>query len=229
LNLRRALSGGASLLLLLNACTFAPVRSAEVHPGPALRVQGSIASNPGEDAGWFWEADDCAGCSGPVRALDVGFSLGVAGTEQNRPSEWEVGLDGLTPYVGGYGQLQRGERSASGFGARFGIPWPVTWSHSQLYLRYDRLLDGGTRLLWNPALLVHAGNSPNGENPGVFVGLVNGVGVQLQGAFATLVPSAALVVGSRSRSSYGQSEGTSATVFGSAALSVTLHGRRADQ
>ena len=216
-------------LLLLNGCTFAAVRSAEVHPGPALRVQASLASDPGPDAGWFWDVGDCAGCSAPIPALDVGFSLGVAGTEQNRPSEWEVGLDGLTPYVGGYTQLHRGANSASGFGARLGIPWPASWSHSQLYLRYDRVLEGGTRLLWNPAILVHAGNSPNGENPGVFVGLVNGAGIELRSTFATLVPSAAVLVGSGSRSSYGRSEGAFTTVFGTAALSVTLHRRRSGE
>lgn len=217
---------GTVVCLLLHGCTFAHVRSAQVNPGTTVHVQASLSSDPGPDAGWFWAFGDCYRCSSPIPALDVGVSYGIAGSDGHRPRAWEAGLDGFSGYAGGYVQLFQGERSAYGVGGRFGIPWPAPISHSMLYGRYDRLLPNGDRLLWNPALLVHAGNSPNGANPAAFVGLVQSAGLEMRGKYITVIPSVSLVLGGGYGRSYGQPRGPFRATFGTAAVSVSAHGRR---
>ena len=114
---------------------------------------------------------------------------------------------------------------AFGVGAKLGVPL-VGWSNHQVYARYDIPLRDGSRLLWNPGLFAHFGNSPNGENPGHFLAMVQAVGLEHRGERRTMVPAVALVVGQGRRESYDTSEGPFTTVFGVATLSVTFHRRR---
>lgn len=213
-------------LALLSGCTaFSTVRSAEIYPGTSAHVQVGMASPPGEDAYWFWSLD-CSGCNDPIPSFDVGLAHGVTGREGGRPYEVSVGLNGLSPYVGGYLQLGKDERSAYGVGGRLGIPFVISWSTSQVYGRYDRILAPGRRLLLNPGIMLHAGNSPNGENPGHFLGLVQGVGLELEGARVSFTPSASVVVARGERNSYGMFGGPFTTAFGTASVAVTFHRRR---
>jgi hypothetical protein len=98
---------------------------------------------------------------------------------------------------------------------------------SQLYGRYDLLLRPGQRLLLSPGVVLHAGNSPNGENPGYVLGLTQGVGLELEGQTVSLIPSASVVVARGERSSYGASQGSFVTAFGTASVAISLHRRRA--
>lgn len=223
---RLPLLWGMIVCLLLPGCTFANVRSAQVNPGTTVHVQASLSSDPGPDAGWFWTFGDCYQCSSPIPALDVGVSYGVAGDQHTSPWAWEAGLDGFSGYVGGYAQLFQGEQSAYGVGGRLGLPWPAPISHSILYGRYDRYLANGDRLLCNPGLLIHAGNSPNGRTPAAFLGLVQSVGLEMRGAYTTVIPSVSLVLGSGYGRSYGEARGPFGAVFGTAAVSISAHGRR---
>jgi hypothetical protein len=213
-----------ALGLAAAGCTsFATVRSARVHPGASVTLQGSLSSPPGDEAGWFWSLDCSVDCSHSVVALDASWTYGWAG---EKPYSLGLGVNGfLFPYVEGYAQLNGDTAHAFGVGARIGLPL-IGWSNHQVYARYDLPLASGTRVLINPGLFLHAGNSPNGQNPGHFLAFVQGVGVEHRGERRTVVPAVALIVGRGERDSYGQGDGPFTTVFGTASLSVTFHRRR---
>ena len=136
-----------------------------------------------------------------------------------------VGTNGVHPYVDGYVQLGGG-RAPFGVGGRLGVPLFENWSEHQVYGRLDLRTGGRTRLLLNPALFVHEGRSPNGENPGSFVAFVQGVGLMIEGERVSWTPSVAVVSGRARRTSGVERLGPEWSVFGSAALSVTVHRRR---
>jgi hypothetical protein len=142
-----------------------------------------------------------------------------------RGNELSAGLDGLMPFIGGYAQLAKSERSAYGIGGRLGLPI-LSWSSSQLYGRYDRILAPGQRLLLNPAVVLHWGNSPNGENPGHYLGVAQGVGMEFEGKNVSFIPAASVVLLHGDRSSYGQSEGPFTSAFATASIAVVFHRKR---
>src|SRR5690349_4614198 len=96
-----------------------------------------------------------------------------------------------------------GGRSPFGVGAQVGLS-VTRWREHQVYARYD--IPSGTRrrLLLNPAAFLHEGESPNGENPGTFVGFVQGVGLLLEGTHVSWTPAATIVAGRAERRSYAQ-------------------------
>ena len=210
--------------LAATGCTsFATVRSARVHPGSSATFQASATSPTGDGVGWFYGLDCSSACSRSVAALDAGFTYGWAG---EHPSTLGFGVNGiLFPYVEGYTQLSGDSARAFGVGARLGVGQPVLgWGNHQVYARYDIPLAGGTRVLWNPGLYLHAGNSPNGDNPGHFLALVQGVGVEHRRERSTIVPAVALVVGRGDRQSAAdEEEGPFTAVFGAASVSITFH------
>lgn len=212
-------------LALLSGCTLSTVRSAEVYPGLSLSAQGSAMSPPGEGAYWFWAAD-CVGCNEWVPALYAEMTVGKVSADGTRGHEFSAGFDAFSPFVGAYKQLGKSERSAYGIGGRVGLPL-VSWSTSQVYGRYDRILRPGQRLLVNPAVLLHWGNSPNGENPGHFVGLVQGVGLEEEGDRASFIPAVSVGLLHGERSSHGLPEGSFTTAFAAASVTVVLHRKRA--
>jgi hypothetical protein len=213
---------GLVMTLMSTACTsFATVRSAEVRPGPSLAVQASVSTPPGDDAGWFWSYDCSEACNHAVVGGDVGVTYGWPGAPEGKAYALGVGTSGRYPYVDGYAQLTRG-RSPFGVGVRLGAP-VSNWREHQLYGRYDVPLGARSRLLLNPAAFLHEGRSPNGENPGTFVGFVQGVGLLLEGDRVSWTPAVALVAGRARRTSYGERFGPTTSVFGTASIGVTFH------
>lgn len=217
----------ALLPAALAGCTsFGAVRSAEVQPGPSLKLQVSGTTPPGDGAAWFWALDCASDCDRSIVNMDLGLTLGRT-PEREDGVAYALGLgwSGITyPYVDGYVQLRRGT-NPYGLGLRAGIP--VTgWNEYQVYGRYDLELEGGGRVLINPALFYHAGNSPNGQNPGRFFAFVNGVGLMHEGERFTFIPAASLVIGRGRRERYGEPIGPFTTVFGVVSMSVTLHEER---
>ena len=213
----------AALWSLVSGCTsFATVRSAEVHRGPSAMLQTSASTPPGDEAGWFWSFDCAERCNHPVVGGDVGFTYGWPGASGAGAFALGVGVSGMHPYVDGYLQLAGGSQPF-GVGARFGPP-VTSWREHQLYARYD-VRTGGSRLLLNPALFIHEGRSPNGENPGTFVGFVQGIGLLHEGERVSWTPAVALVAGRAQRTSYGQRHGPVWSMFGAASLGVTFHQR----
>jgi hypothetical protein len=229
--IRRSLTPLAALLAGAaggsDACTtFATVRSARVHPGASAAVHVSGSTRPGAETGWFWSYDqDCAeGCDHPVVGGDVGVTYGWTPAGR-RPFALGLGLAGVHPYVDGYAQLDDGARPY-GVGARLGLP-VGGWREHQLYGRYDVPLARRARVLLNPALFLHEGASPNGQNRGTFVAFVQGAGLLLEGNGVSLTPSVALVLGRASRSSYGSRRIPVGAAFATASLGITLHPRAA--
>jgi hypothetical protein len=212
-------------LALLPGCTLSTVRSAEVYPGLSMSAQASAMSPPGADAYWFW-AFDCDGCNQWIPGLYAEMTRGSVSADGTRGHEFSAGMDAFSPFVGAYKQLGKSERSAYGIGGRVALPL-ISWNWSQVYGRYDRILRPGQRLLVNPAVLLHWGNSPNGENPGYYVGLVQGVGMQEEGDHASFIPAVSVGLLSGKRSSSGQPERSFTTAFATASLTVVLHRKRA--
>lgn len=211
-------------LALLSGCTFSTVRSAEVYSGLSLSVQASTTTPPGEDVYWF-SAYDCYRCNKPVSALYTELTLGSAAPDGARGNEFSAGFDGVMPFIGAYRQLAKSERSAYGIGGRLGLPI-ISWNSSQVYGRYDRLLGPGQRLLLNPAVVLHWGNSPNGENPAYFVGLAQGVGLELERDRLSFIPAASVVLLRGERSNHGDSGGPFTTAFATASVAVVFHRKR---
>jgi hypothetical protein len=213
-----------ALGLAATGCTsFATVRSAQVHPGSSSTFQASITSPTGDGVGWFYGLDCSSDCSHSVAALDAAFTYGWAG---EKPYTLGFGVNGLLfPYVEAYTQLSGDSARAFGVGARLGVGQPVLgWGNHQVYARYDIPLAGGTRVLWNPGVFLHAGNSPNGANPGHFLALVQGVGVEHRRERSTIVPAVALIVGRGDRQSAAEEDdGPFTAVFGAASVSITFH------
>lgn len=207
----------------LSGCTsFSSVRSAEVNPGVTVRVQAAVASPPGEGAAWFYNLD-CYRCTAIPPAAELGFEYGVL-PEEGRAYALGASFNGFYPQLEGYVALHAEEQSASGIGARVGIPvW--SWTTHQLYGRYDRVLGPRMKFLYNPAVGLLIGNSPNGENPGHMLTLVQGIGIQWKSRNITFVPSAALVLGTGGRTSYGDRSSFN-TAFGTISASLSVHRAR---
>jgi len=187
-------------------------------------MQGAVASPPGDAAGWFWSVDCVEGCSRVIPGGDFAFAPGRV--DSPRPFTLGGGVNGVFPYVEGYVQLRRAPRNPAGVGARIGVPILRRWWHEhQLYARVDVPVGSDGVLLWNPGLVLHTGRSPNGENPGTFIGVVQAVGLQTGSGPSFLVPSAGVVLGRSQRRTHGERIGPETKVFGFASVSVRFSRR----
>jgi hypothetical protein len=222
---KRSNTNVVSALLLTSGCTtFGAVRSAEVHAGPSVAVQGSFSSPVGDEAGWFWTLD-CAGhCDTPVAGVEAVVTYGWPNASGGRGVAVGVGASGVYPFVDGYVQLGAG-RVPFGVGGRVGLPL-TSWREHQLSGRVDVPLGGGRALLLNPGLFVHEGRSPNGASRGHFVGFTQGVGLLIPGAHVDLTPAVTLVAGSARREGYGTVHGPAQSAFATASVALTLHRER---
>jgi hypothetical protein len=218
-----------TVAVIMSGCTsFSTVRSAEVHPGPSAMLHASVSTPPGDETAWFWAYDCPRDCNRVIGGADLGATWGWSQSGLGgRAVAVGVGINGTIPYVDGYLQVVRGARPF-GIGARLGIPVDG-WGEHQFYARQDFQLGRSTRLLLNPALFVHRGHSPNGENPGSFVAFVQGVGILIEGERLSVTPSASFVAGRAERTSYGERFGPTRSVFGTASVAVTYHRPQARQ
>jgi hypothetical protein len=208
----------------LGCTSFATVRSARVHPGASVTLQGAISAPPGDEAAWFWSFDCAFECNHAIGGVDLSIAFGYAG---GNPFAVGAGVNGvLYPYLEGYIQLSQASRPF-GIGGRFGPPLSG-WTEHQVYARYDIPLGPGRYVLLNPAIFYHTGNSPNGAQPGHFLAYVQGVGLLLEGSSVSITPAVALVLGRGKRESF--SPETFSTAFGAVSVSITFHRkRRADE
>ena len=215
---RLALSIVVFSALLAAGCTsFATVRSAEVRPGPSVTAQVASTSLVGPVAGWLWSYDCAADCDHSIQSLDLTLSYGKRG---ETPFSIGIGLNGTSGFAEGYFQLRSAERFPFGVGGRLGLPIGPAWEN-QVYGRLDIPMGSSARLLWNPGVFHTSITSPNGANHGSFIGLVQGIGLELGSGAVTFTPSVAAVWG---RAEYNNPEqhGPENRLFGMGALSVTL-------
>lgn len=206
-------------------CTsFGSVRSAEVEHGGSWAFQVSASSPPGDDAGWFWSFDCEANCNHAVASYDFSYMHGTTGRV---PFEVGGGLNGTHLYLQGFFQLGSGSagRGPWGVGGRVGMPL-TGWNEHQLFGRFDVNLGENTRLLLSPMLYYYGGNSPNGANPGSFVGFVQGLGLERRTGRVSVFPALSVVGGHTERRSYGESVASSWTAFATASLNIVVHPRR---
>lgn len=211
----------ALALVCAPACTsFATLRSASVRPGASLTVQASLASPPGDDAAWFWSLDCASDCDHAITSMDLAFAYGTRSTAAP-PMTFGFGLNGTSAYLETYLQLGRSKPLPFGVGARLGLPIE-SWHTHQVYGRLDVRLSQDARLLLNPGLFYHTGASPNGQNPGSFVGLVQGVGFELGSGSLVITPGLAAVWGRAERTSYGQTFGPTSRLFATVSLGITF-------
>ena len=213
----------AALVLVSAACTtFSTIRSAEVRPGPGLTVQAAMAWSPGDAAGWFWSLECESHCDHAIAGMDFALAFGSAGA---LPLALGFGLNGTNPYLDGYLQLSTSRKLPFGVGARLGLPFE-SWTEHQVYGRLDVPLGRGMRLLWNPGVFYHTGTSPNGQNPGSFLGLVQGVGMEMGDDGMTITPGLTLVLGRAERNSYGDQIGPEQRPFLSTSVAIAFKRKR---
>ncbi len=207
----------------VGCASFSTVRSAVVSSGSAFTAQATVASPPGDAAAWFWSFDCEQRCDHAIAGGDLAYAYGRGATSR-RPYTVGAGLNGTFPYVEGYLQLDTSRTRPFGVGVRGGLP-VGGWMEHQVYARYDVKMTSGVRLLWNPGVLYHTGHSPNGENPGTFVGVVQGFGAAVGSGARVITPSVAVVWGRTARRSGATQIGPVSQVFGSAGLSVGFRRR----
>src|SRR6185369_6138080 len=158
MRLRRVFLIAAAPSILGGCATFATVRSAEPYAGSSVALQASGSTPPGDLASWFWSFDCAERCNHSIVAGDLGYTYGWRPESGPRAVALGAGISGASPYVDGYVQLGGGPRPF-GLGARLGVPgW--SWRDHQLYARYDIPIAGETRVLLNPGVFLHEGQSP---------------------------------------------------------------------
>jgi|GEM_PF-2870148 hypothetical protein len=102
---------------------------------------------------------DCPLCySKSIPITEIGFRYGF------KPFSIGLILSGSVPQVDLYWQLHEGEKADFGIGCSLGLP--KGWSSHQIYLLFDRRITGHLKLLVNPGLFYHTGQSPNKANKG---------------------------------------------------------------
>lgn len=216
-------SSVALLSVILAGCTtFGATRSAEVTPGPAASFQLALTSPVDDEAGWFWSYDCASSCGHTIFAPELAFTWGQL-EDDSTPVEVSLGISGVYPFIDFYAQAGQGERPW-GVGGRAGTVG--TWHELEIYGRFDAPAGDRQRLLWNPALYLFTGNSPNGANPGTFYAMIHSFGLEARGDRVSAAPSASIVIGRGSRSSYGERIGPFNTVFGVVSIRLTVHRRR---
>lgn len=224
MRLRSALLIAAVPSILSGCATFATVRSADSYVGPSTSMQFSWSAPPGDVASWFWSLDCVQECNHPLVGAALGYTYGWRPRHGPRAVALGMGVSGVNPYVDGYVQLAGAPR-AFGVGARTALPvWG--WSEHQIYARYDIPVTKGSRVLLNPGVFILEGGSPNGANIGSFISYVQGVGLQIDGEYASWTPAVAVVRGRAQHSGYGQQDGPASSVFATASLGMTFHRRR---
>lgn len=209
-------------LLALNACTsFSTVRSATVAPGLQMVAQVGAAPAPGDEVGWFYSYECSEQCDHPILAPDISLAYGRQPANAARTAYTiGVGLNGLTAYVEGYVQLQRSPRTPFGLGGRMGRnPYGM---ENQIYARVDAPIRENVNLLWNPGLFWLSGNSPNGENRGGIVAVVNGLGVELDQGPVAVTPSLSLILSRAGHQSYLRQRVSENKAFLTGAISLAF-------
>jgi len=210
----------ATVLVVSGGCTsFATVRSAVVSPGISANVQASIASNPGDEAGWFWNADCAQRCGRVMPSTDVGFTLGQR-PRGALPYAVALGMSGTYPYADGYVQLRDAASFPAGIGGRVATS-AGGWYEGQAYGRMDMALSDRARLVWNPGVFYLGGHSPNHQSTGSFRAIVQSIGLQFDVGHVSITPSSSIVFGRATRTSYGQRYAPETRAFVVAAIGVT--------
>lgn len=170
-----------ALLAVTGCATFTTVRPAAVSRGFAPYAQLAVTTPPGDEVAWFYSLECSSSCNRSIGAIELGFDVGRRiGT--GSPWSWGMGFNGSFPFLEAYFQRDTTRGHAFGVGGRLGFAMDG-WAQHQVYLRFDRPLDGDRVLMIDPGLIYHQGHSPNGANTGSILGLVVGFGVERPGGF----------------------------------------------
>jgi hypothetical protein len=185
-------------------------------------VQASITTPPGDEASWFYSFDCASACNHPIAAGEVGVAFGRVPSTPDRgtPFTLGIGLNGFFPYAEGYVQLSRSAAAPYGVGARVSVFG--NWRQQQIYARVNKPLRPDVTMLWNPGVLVHQGRSPNGENPGSILALVNGLGLELGSGSTALTPSIAVVLSHSQHDNWNGQSTPETRLFATAAIGLAF-------
>jgi hypothetical protein len=210
----------AAWLILNGGCaTFANVRSADVSQGSSFTTQISAAGHPGPVAGWFF-AFDCENLcpNESPTGMDVNYTYG-ARSDGGTPYSVGVGIASIVPYVEGYIQLSDSKTRPFGVGARLGAIGQ-NFVQGQVFGRYDIPLNANIRFMWNPGVYVLNASSGDGIGHGSFIGITQGVGLQLGAGSFVFTPSAAVVWGMADRTAWSRELGPESHLFGTVGVAI---------
>ena len=180
----------------LSGCaSFSSGRSAQVDRGLSCHIKAGATIPPSRETWWFWDiGSDCPLCySKSIPIAEVGLHYGFKLSETSRPFSIGLLVGGDVPQAEIYAQLHEGEKEDYGIGGRLGLL--TGWYSHQLFFLYDRQLGEDLKLLINPGLFYHTGQSPNGANTGSLLFFTQSVGLAFESDYYTFTPCVSLIAG----------------------------------
>ena len=144
---------------------------------------------------------DCAEVQSPI----VGATwLHVLATGR-WPAPWRSArVSGVSPYVDGYVQLGR-RPAAIRLGARLGLP-ALGWHDHQVYARYDIPVTRSRACSSTSGCVLTRGTPRTDASTGSFLGVVQGVGLQIEGT-SSMDAAWRVVAAAHDATSYGSETG----------------------
>ena len=205
--------------MVLDCASFSPMRPANVKQGISFRAKGGLSNPPGRETYWFFDfGGDCPLCSSkPIAISEIGLNYGF------KPYSLGVLMNGLVPQLELYRQLHDGDKSDYGLGGRLGIP--IGWHSHQLFFVYDRMLNDYLKLIFNPALFYHTGQSSNGANTGSLLFFTPGIGLTIESKYMTFLPGISFIAGRGKLSLSGEPIRRFSDFFMTFSLAITIHKR----
>jgi hypothetical protein len=215
---RSALS--AALLANVGCATLANVRSATVDQGSSFGTQVTVSQHSGPVAGWFWSFDCGYLCPGQTPpGMDVNYTYGWGPTVSHSPISLSAGVASFLPYVDGYVQLSESKTRPFGIGARVSASGS-RWVQTNVYGRADLPLGDNLRVMWNPGIVALSASSPDGTGKGSFVGMTQGVGLQIGAGSVLFTPSVAGVLGVANRTNFSTTLGPETNLIWTAGVAI---------
>ncbi|RMG36811.1 MAG: hypothetical protein D6732_07685 [Methanobacteriota archaeon] len=208
------------LISLLTGCApFSAIGTAEVDKGFSLQIQSGVTVPPSQETYWFYDyLSDCPLCdANSIFLAQIGSRYGF--------KPLSLGLfvsgDGIQAEI--YRQLHDGGKVDYGIGGRIGLPLLIEWYSHQIFFRYDLRLKKKLKLLLNPTLYYHTGESPNGANQGSLLFLTPSIGLALESKHVTLFPNVSLIMGKGNLNRRSEPERKFNDIFFSFSLGLSFH------
>lgn len=203
--------------IVMGCASFSSMRPADIKQGISFHIKGGLSNPPGRETYWFYDfGSDCPLCfSKPIAISEIGLNYGF------KPYSLGVLMNGFVPQLELYRQLHEGDKSDYGFGGRLGIP--IGWHSHQLYFVYHKKMNDHLKVMFNPGLFYHTGQSPNGANTGSLLFFTQGIGLAIESNYITFLPGVAFIGGKGELSISDEPKRRFNDFFMTFSLALTIH------
>lgn len=100
---------------------------------------------------------------------------------------------------------------------------PIGWHSHQLFFVYDLKLNDRMKVLINPGIFHHAGQSPNGANTGSLLFFMQCIGMAIECNYITFFPGASFIAGRGELSISNEPPGRFNDFFMTFSLAISIH------